>query len=139
MSDTVAVAAITALAGFGSAGIAAYMAHVRTRDTFAHERNLRDVEQARERLSDLLDTGDELLQVFLNLQPELIVGMSNQANTQLDKAGTLVAKLAHEIRRLMLVLTRRDQLVKAAMDYRDSFRSGEQVRRESCVRGSTQR
>jgi hypothetical protein len=69
----------------------------------------------------VLDTGEELLRVFMDLRPELVVGRFDEANTQLDKAGVLSAELAREIRRLMLILTRRDQLVKATMDYRSSF------------------
>jgi hypothetical protein len=121
MSDTVAIAAITAIAGLGSAVIGAYMSHKRTKATFAYERDLRDVEQARQRLDDVLDTGEKLLRVLMDLQPELVVGMFEQADSQLDKAGALNTELAREIRRLMLILTRRDSLVKAVMDYKDSL------------------
>jgi hypothetical protein len=82
---------------------------------------LRDIEQARQRLDDVLDTGEKLLRALMDLQSELVVGMFEQADTQLDKAVALNTELAREIRRLMLILTRRDALVRATMDYRNSF------------------
>jgi hypothetical protein len=61
VSDTVLIAAITALAGLGSAVIGAKTANQRAEETFAHERLLRDEDRVRAAIDTALEVAEERL------------------------------------------------------------------------------
>ncbi len=119
ISDTVLVAAITALAGLGSAGIGAHLAHRRTQDTFAHERGLRDQEHVREGINAALNVSEDIFNLVLEAATRLEVGADpDEALAKLTEALNLEGKSARANRQLMFSLHRHDQLVEALDNHR---------------------
>jgi len=103
MPDTVAIAGITAAAGFGGAVIAAIAADYRQKNALAHEREMRDLSEIRNRLDDVMDQGEKALADMDKANDALNEELLDRCEEHLEAAREKLIKVQARIRRIRLL------------------------------------
>ncbi|MFY9579091.1 MAG: hypothetical protein WAQ33_07180 [Gaiellaceae bacterium] len=103
MSDTVAIAGITAAAGLGGAVIAAIAAEYRQKNALAHDREMRDLSEIRNRLDDVMDQGEKALAAMDKANDALNEELLAPCEEHLQTARENLIKVQARIRRIRLL------------------------------------
>jgi hypothetical protein len=121
MSDTVAIAGITAGAGLGGAGIAAIAAGYRQKFALTHDREMRDLSEIRKRLDGVMDQGEKALADMYKADAALSEESLDRVEDHLQTAEEKLTKVQPRIRRIRLLYgddnDADDSLVVALLTY----------------------
>jgi hypothetical protein len=89
----------------------------------AHDRSLRDLEDARTRLDDVIDMGEAALSAIYEARRTFNVGDERACKGQLSQARQRLGQLGHKERRVLLRLGRQHDLVVQLGHYRAAVQS----------------
>jgi chromosome segregation ATPase len=103
LSDTVAIAGITAAAGLGGAVVAAIAAGHRQKHELAHDRKMRDLGEIRNRLDDVMDEGEKALTDLDKANDALNAQDLDRCEAKLGQAKGRLNKVHARVRRIRLL------------------------------------
>jgi len=117
MSDTVAIAAITATAGLGGAAIAAIAGRYRQKNELAHDREMRDLSEVRNRLDDVMDQGEQSLADMFDADTAFNEKHPDRCAEHLQSAEQKLMQLQALIRRIRLLYGDDEELIELLQAY----------------------